>query len=183
MPTHQKYPYKPHKLFWTLINISHILPNLDSHKCFPYWPTWAQTNTSHTITKTGPQNYTVSIKVQTHLSCKKNPKSPTKSLLQSPLLHSIIYKACCYMEIFLKNVKILLNLILFGNILQKVQYYFGKFYKKSNTILALFTKKPKTILAIFTKNWILFWQLLQKAQHYFGTTYKNSNIILVTFYN
>ena len=51
---------------------------------FPtYYPTWAHTNTSHTIIKIGPQNYIISIKAQTHLSCGQNPKSPntlTKSI-------------------------------------------------------------------------------------------------------
>ena len=73
-----------------LPNISHILlPNLGSHKYFPYKPHklfWAHTNTYHTITKIGPQNYIISIKTQTHLPCGQNPKSPTK----------LSYKIRCY---------------------------------------------------------------------------------------
>ena len=97
-----KYSYKSHKLFWALTNISHILPkyfshiiqlvlsqifpillpNLGSHKHFLYYPTWAHTNTSHTITKIGSQNYIISIKAQNHLSCEKNPKGLTKLLIK-----------------------------------------------------------------------------------------------------
>ena len=67
--------------------ISHILPNLGSHRYFLYYPTCAHTNTSYTITKNGLQNYAISIKAQTHLPCGQNPKSPTK----------LSFRAHCYM--------------------------------------------------------------------------------------
>ena len=92
-----KYPYKPHKLFQALTNIPHILPNifhilpnLGSHKYFLYYSSWAHINTSHTITKIGlgPQNYTISIKAQTHLSCGQSPNTLTKPVAtQHPKVH------------------------------------------------------------------------------------------------
>ena len=55
----------------------------------------AHTNIYHIITKIELQNYTISMKAHTHLSCQQNPKGPTY-LLQSSLLHNTHYKACCY---------------------------------------------------------------------------------------
>ena len=67
--------------------ISPILPNLGPHKYFPYYyPTWAHTNTSHTITKIGSQNYTISI---TKLII-------TQHCLQSPCYTALYYKTRCY---------------------------------------------------------------------------------------
>ena len=87
-----------------LPNISHILlPNLGSHKYFPYRPHklfWAHTNTYHTITKIGPQNNVISA----HLPCGQNPKSPTKlsyktRCYSAPLKHITTWhpKVRCYM--------------------------------------------------------------------------------------
>ena len=48
-----KYPYKPHKLFWALTNISHIT-QFGPSQIFPtYYPTWTLTNLSYIITQLG----------------------------------------------------------------------------------------------------------------------------------
>ena len=106
-----KYPYKPHKLFWALTNISHILtnishilPNLGSHKYFPYKPhklSWALTNIFHTspinyfrptqillipLSKLGHKNILSSQMPKLIYLVGKTPKGPYT-----------FTKACCYM--------------------------------------------------------------------------------------
>ena len=83
LDSHKYFPYKPYKLCWVLTNI-------------PFYPTWAHTNTYHTITKIGPQNYAISIKAQTHLPCGQNPKSLTK--LSTKPIATRHLKTCCYMK-------------------------------------------------------------------------------------
>ena len=85
-----------------------LFPNLGPHKYF-------------SVIKIGLQNYIISIKAQTHLSCGQNPKTQQNSL-RSPLLHSTLlqrsllhgtlykvrcytalyYKACCYIALYYK---------------------------------------------------------------------------------
>ena len=102
--SHKYFPYKAHKLFWALSQIlpiiSHILPNLGSHKYFPYKAHklfWAlsqilpiishilpnlgsHTNTYHTTTKIGPQNYTISTKSPNSFTLWAKSKKPNKTL-------------------------------------------------------------------------------------------------------
>ena len=182
--SHKYFPYKPHKLFWVFLQIlpfiSHILPNLGSH-----------TNTYHTITKIGLQNYTIFIKSPNSFSLWEKSKKPNKTLLQIPLLHSTLkpiatwhsYKTCCY-------TALLLSLLLHGNIFTKSQtsykkpkYYFGNYLQNAQILFwKLFTKSPNTILATFYKSSILFQQLFTKAQYYFGNYLQKPNNILATIY-
>ena len=200
-----KYPYKPinyfgpPQIFPTYYpNTFHILPkyfpmllpNLGLHKYYPisltyYYPTWAPTNTYHTITKIGPQNYIISIKAQTHLPCGQNPKSPTKlsykiRCYSASLKHITTWhlKVRCYTTP-LKSIATQQYFYKITNYLQKSKYYFGNFYKKNSILFCNFYKKdqynfgnfynePNTIWQLFTKSPIFFWQLFTKAQYYFG---------------
>ena len=82
----------PHKCFqhtqlWLSQIFPILLPKLGPHKYFSYHY------------QIGPQNYIISTKAQTHLSCGQNPKSPntlTKPIahdtLKSSLLHDTLTK-------------------------------------------------------------------------------------------
>ena len=76
--SYKYFPYKPHKLFWAISQIlpitSCILSNLGSH-----------TNTNHTTTKIGPQNYTIFTKSPNSFTLWVKSKKPNKT-----------HKAHCY---------------------------------------------------------------------------------------
>ena len=124
-----------------------------------YYPTWVHTNTSHTITKIGSQNYTISIKAQNSSILWAKPKKSNKTL----------YKTHCYTTLFIKPIatqdslqsplqrqllySTLTKPVANGNIFHKI----SKYLQKAQMLFwQHFTKKPNTILTTFTKSLILF---------------------------
>ena len=147
--SHKYSLYKPHKLPWALsqilLIISHILPNLGSH-----------TNTYHTITKIGSQNYTISIKSPNSFTLWAKSKKPNKTLFTKSIAtwHP---KARCYTTPLKPVATWQYFFYKISNYLQKPKYYFGNYLQKPNIILAITYKSP-----------ILSWQLFTKAQILFG---------------
>ena len=173
--SHKCFPYKPHKLFWALSQILLIISHILPNL-------GSHTNTYHTITKIRPQNYTIFIKNPNSFTLWAKSKKPNKTLLKIPLLHGTLkpvatwhsYKACCY-------TSLLLSPLLHGNIFTKSQtiykkpkYYFGNYLQKAQILFGNFLQKLNTILATIYKSPLLFQQLLTKAQHYLGNYLQKS---------
>ena len=124
MPTHQKYPYKPHKLFWVLTNISHIITQLVLTQILLIL-----------LPKLGHKIIQSLKKLKLIYLVGKTQKVQRNSL-QSLLLHDTLYKVYCYTTPY---YKVRCYMVLY----YKACYYTTLYYK-AHYYTTLFTKPVAT---------------------------------------